>query len=282
MFRARLPFLLFILAAAFGQSPEPRFEVASIKPSMSPAQLRAQRLPLPANASDPSRMQAYGPLGPLIRRAYRMEPFQQLNGPDFLNTAWFEITAKLPEGGKQEQIPEMLRALLVERFGLVVRRESKEESVYFLTVSKDGPKLKEADTDAGPNSPWLAGQGVILVRTMQEHGWLVYNQAETHIMMTANKVSTHELANALRSQVDAPVIDHTGLTGLYQFSIPVPATRLTTAMRRTTDQAGGEASEPSGVNVMQSIGMLGLRLEKGRSPIETVIVEHIEKSPKEN
>jgi len=89
-----------------------------------------------------------------IRAAYRVRDFQ-IRGPDWLNSARFEITTKLPAGASPEQIPEMMRGLLAERFGLTLQVDSKEQSVYALAIGKNGPKLKPAVVKAD-NQPETA------------------------------------------------------------------------------------------------------------------------------
>ena len=56
----------------------------------------------------------------------------------------FDIAARLPEGATKDDVPEMLRALLVERFKLAAHREKSEQPVLGLVVGKGGPKLKES------------------------------------------------------------------------------------------------------------------------------------------
>ena len=83
-------------------------------------------------------MSLYG----LILTAYRLEDYQ-LTGPDWMIMDTFDILANMPESATKEQLPEFLQAMLAERFGLVVRRESKEQSIYALTVGKGGPSLRK-------------------------------------------------------------------------------------------------------------------------------------------
>jgi uncharacterized protein (TIGR03435 family) len=59
-----------------------------------------------------------------------------------LSAARFDIHAKLPAGGSEEQVPQMLQALLVDRFKLAAHREQKEQNVYALVVGQDGSKLE--------------------------------------------------------------------------------------------------------------------------------------------
>ena len=76
-------------------------------------------------------------------------------GEDWLDTK-FDIAAKIPAGASTRQVPEMLKTLLGERFGVRVHKEIRSMPIYALTVAKSGLKLKELppDTpDAARNAP---------------------------------------------------------------------------------------------------------------------------------
>src|ERR1039458_5970133 len=88
-----------------------------------------------------------GSLKRLILTAYKLKPYQ-VSGPDWMDSVRFDILSKIPEGGTKDQVPEMLQALLAERFKLTAHRETKEQPVYGLVVGKDGPKLKPSVPDA--------------------------------------------------------------------------------------------------------------------------------------
>ena len=130
-------------------APGPAFEVASIKPA-APLN-RGQIFSGQAHAGmkvDAARVDIGSmSLADLIRVAYRVKPYQ-ISGPDWMASERFDVLAKLPEGASSGQVPEMLQALLAERFKLAVHRESKEHAVYALVVGKNGPKLKESPPDA--------------------------------------------------------------------------------------------------------------------------------------
>ena len=55
--------------------------------------------------------------------------------------------AKLPEGANKDQVPEMMQALLADRFKLTIHRDTKDHAIYALIVAKGGPKLKESPPD---------------------------------------------------------------------------------------------------------------------------------------
>src|SRR5271154_7259431 len=85
----------------------------------------------------------------ILLRAYGVLNYR-LSGPDWLNSARFNIVAKVPPGATKEQLTLMLQNLVVERFNLTFHHETKETLVYELTAGKNGPKLKESDLSVQP------------------------------------------------------------------------------------------------------------------------------------
>jgi uncharacterized protein (TIGR03435 family) len=235
------------------------------------------------------------PLRALVRRAYRLEDYQ-LTGPDWMIMESFDIVAHIPDGATQEQLPELLQALLAERFGLVVRRESKEQSIYALTVGKGGPKLKEADLTSPPSEtpfPDGAGGRALMGLIHGPDGLETFSMLKGTAIFEAERIAMPELARVLMKFVNFPVIDKTALKGLYQVAIGVPGQTFSggynsggagmLAMRGGLSGAGGDqAPDPSGVSIFASLEKLGLRLERGKAPIEHLTVEHLEKTPTEN
>src|SRR5437667_6809863 len=139
-------------ALLFGQTPakpKPAFEVASIKASAPLSTLIAQRVRFGMTISG-ARFDCRMSLNDLIAAAYRIKT-DQIAGPEWLTSQRFEIHATIPEDTSKDQVPEMIQTLLEERFKLKAHRENKEQQVYALVVSKEGPKLMNADdvSDAG-------------------------------------------------------------------------------------------------------------------------------------
>lgn len=93
------------------------------------------------------------------------------------------------------------------------------------------------------------------------------------------------LAYALTSMVDRPVVDRAGLAGRYEIGFDVPAlsgTRVFQGPMPGKLPSAAPPDDPTGPSVFESVQSLGLRLEKDRAPVETIVVEHIEKAPTEN
>jgi uncharacterized protein (TIGR03435 family) len=245
-------------------------------------------------------------LADLIRVAYRVKAYQ-VSGPDWMATERFDVLAKLPEGASREQVPEMLQALLAERFKLAVHRESKEHAVYALVVGKNGPKLKESAPDA--DAP--AGGGAPTALDVHVSGRGENTQVSisggpigtAHMSMGPNgtmrlealKMNMAALADTLSRFFDRPVVDLTELKGTYQVVVDLSMDDLRTAARTMgiigPGMGGGRdgarppadaASDPAGLSIFAAVQQLGLKLEPRKVPIDFVVIDHLEKVPTEN
>jgi uncharacterized protein (TIGR03435 family) len=264
--------VLFSTAAAFAQPAAPlAFEVATVKVS-DPQPMDSIRVSM---GSDPGRINyGYVTLRELLARAYQMKQIQ-ISGPSWIDSARYDVTAKIPEGAV-DQVPAMLRTLLEERFRLKTHRETKELPIYELAAGKGGPKLEEAkNKDAG-------------ARVMMEHG----NDGNMHA--SVQSVTMARLTDILGRWVDRPVIDKTNLTGSYDITLDLAMQDLQ-GMRGAVVMHGamagpggggpsaGPAPEqaPSG-SLFTSIQKLGLKLEGKKSPVDLLIVDSAEQKPIEN
>ena len=294
-----------------------KFEVASVKPS-PPLQLPIVKpfragISMDAGHVDIRLMS----LRDLAIVAYRIRPFQLTGGPDWMAWDVFDIVATIPVGVSKARVPEMLQSLLAERFGLRIRRESREMPVYALTVARGGPKLREVppdDPEAEPAFPKPPPGGTVVgVGGMTDpmsvrvgpasgrgDGSPLFdrrgNPTAESLRMEIPKATMARFANVLTSMADRPVVDRTGLIGTYEIGFDVPSqdVRRATSMPMPgkvpraplpTDPGpdGLTVSEPTGDgSIFQSVQSLGLRLEKDKAAIETIVVEHIEKTPTEN
>src|SRR2546421_3982241 len=156
--------LLIVPTLAFSQAPPAAlsFEVATIKPAepINPqAILTTGKLPHVGMSVEGSRVDiGYMSLADLIPTAFNVKPYQ-ISGPDWMSSQRFDILARMPEGTTKEQVPQMLQALLIERFQLKVHRESRDLPIYALIVAKGGPKLKESTPD--PETPAEPPKGAV-------------------------------------------------------------------------------------------------------------------------
>ncbi len=305
------------ISLAVAQTPAPlAFEVASIKPAI-PLQEQAMSGKMHVGVNwDKARVDIGGmSLQDLIGIAYKVKPHQVV-GPDWLNVDRFDILAKLPEGTTKEQMPEMLQGLLKERFKLTFHKESKEHQIYALIVGKGGLKLKESDPDPAPlkegELPPPPEKGTTVIQNgnsqmqvkqtangaemkMGEAGNMKMVMEDGHMTMKMSKMTIAGLAEALSRFVDKPVVDMTDVKGNYQMTIQLAMEDLMNVARAQGMQipgapGGGAASsrpaetiaDPSGTSIFQSVQQMGLKLEPRKAPVETIIVDHVEKTPTEN
>ena len=268
---------------AFCQSAAaPAFEVATIKPSAPPS----GGLFRIARREDPGRIDyTYVSLKDCIRLAYRVKE-NQVSGPDWLASQRFDIAAKFPAGATRDQLPEMMQALLAERFKLAVHREQKEMPVYALVVAKNGPKLKPSETPVAPPSDRPAGPGGVMKGNMNV-------KMMGRGRLEANQMSMSSFTDILSQLVDRPVVDMTELKGVYDFKLdytPDEGHMQKMAMMagvapgalhdRPTDGGSSESSGPSIFTAVQE--QLGLKLEGRKSMVDLVVVDRMEKTPSEN
>jgi uncharacterized protein (TIGR03435 family) len=305
-------FVVLALAAAglSAQTPAPAlaFEVASIKSATmpTPAQVLSGQLHIGMKV-DAARVDIGTlSLAELIRIAYRVKSYQ-VTGPAWMSSERFDIAAKLPEGATTEQVPEMLQALLAERFQLKIHRENKDQSVYALVVAKGGPKLKPADPD--PETPAggapvqdnqvrisgnpESGRGVMVAGG--QSGPMRMSMANGLMHMEAQKVTMAAFAEMLTRFLDHPAVDMTEIKGNYQVAFDLSMEDLRNIASRAgmafpVAAGGGDSPRPadsasdpsSGSTIFNAVQQLGLKLEPRKAPIELIVVDHLEKTPTEN
>ncbi len=285
--RMRLAVLLVLICRALSAQS---FDVASIKPAAPPSARGGRSMAFSQATQDPGRLTLNNQsLTSLIMRAYRL-PRYQVTAPDWMDTVRFDIAAKIPPGSTKEQIDIMLQKLLAERFHLIVHPETKEIASYDLVIGKKGPRLKETDYKEDPSRPepppgpikkdangfpvLNSPNVVVSMRMVGSHG------ASAHMAAKAQPLSV--LTNMLSRQLRAPVVDKTGLTAKYDFTLEYAPQGPGIA---PAPSASGEASLPdeSGAPIQTAIQeQLGLRLEAKKEPVAMLIVDKADKLPTEN
>jgi uncharacterized protein (TIGR03435 family) len=272
-------FLAFMaIGMVFGQAP-PTFEVASIKPSGANSVRGSNGGP---GSSDPNRyVFNMATLQDLIAVAYNVDYFQ-ISGKTALDKERFDLAVKLPLGAAREQFRGMMQALLADRFHLKVRLDTRDFPAYQLSVAKSGAKLKESKIDAvaaeetprpaaakdgfpelPPNQPAMSSNhsvsgGAILIR------------------MRAQQQPISALARFLRSSLDMPVVDKTGLTAKYDFTLEFSRDLPNTA-------AAAEAPTPAAPSLSAALQQqLGLQVVEKKVPFPVVVIESVDKVPTEN
>jgi len=292
--------------AVCAQTPRLEFEVASIRPAGPLDKMVASGKMHIGMQIDGARVDIGAMALPdLIQIAYKVKRFQISGaGTDGIAAQRFDILAKLPEGTNKDQVPEMLQALLEDRFKLKFHRESKEQSVYALVQAKGGHKMKEAPPDpepakdADPDAPKPpagpqinfnnGGNGAVMKGPMGTTKMSMQNGG-MHFEM--EKMPMTALVDFLARFVEKPVVDMTDLKGNYQIALDLSMDDMRNVARSAgvaipgggTAEPGKvpDASDPSG-SVFTSVQQIGLKLETRKAPVEIIIVDHVEKMPTEN
>jgi uncharacterized protein (TIGR03435 family) len=255
---------MIVIAPLVAQTPAgPAFDVVSIKRNKSGevnggTSVRPGGVYLATNAR--LRLLVLGAYGPL-------HDVQVTGGPGWMNSDRFDIVAKVDGNPSTEVFRDrarlMLRTLLADRFKLMLHHETRELPMYALVVArrdgKLGPQLRPsnlADCLAAP-TPSTASDPNTVVRC----GGGFARTGE----LAARALEFSTLATTVSSMADRLVIDRTGLTGTFDWSL-----------RWTPDPSASAANDSISLfTALQE--QLGLKLEPTRGPVDVLVIDHAER-----
>jgi len=274
--------ILLITSAAFAQT----FEAATVKPYPAGEPIQWSGCQGGPGSNDPGLIRCqYATLRLLLARAYKLKE-EEVFGPAVLETERFNVTAKLPEGARRDQVPEMYRNLLIEKFKVTVHHETKPLPGYALTVAKGGIKIKPPGPPQEDPPPTADGRlpigedGFPILRPSSIAAGSVILYRNGRARLQAGSIKMSALAESLTGQLGQVVIDETGLDGPYAITLNWVPDALEPGGRRP-DTAPQEASTPE-VRLIDALEQqLGLKLVSKKILRDTIVVDHIEKSPAE-
>lgn len=227
------------------------------------------------------------PLRLLIQNAYRVQGFQIVNAPDWAGSERFDISAKAEGDPSQEQVQQMVRALLADRFKLQVHRENKEMPIYALVLAREdgklGPKLKPAAADCEA----LRGRGRGAAPLPAPGSPMQCGMRIGFGNMVGGGMGLGQVATSLSNNLNRVVVDRTGLTGNYDFDLTwtpeLPAGGGPGGPGGGFGPPGGAPPvDPNGPSLFTAIQeQLGLKLDSTRGPVETLVIDRLER-PTEN
>jgi uncharacterized protein (TIGR03435 family) len=259
--------LLVRLAACAAAAQDPRFEVISIRP-------------VPANAPSAMRSQDFTPVLPggqyvdsnaglisMIAFAYGVPfPSQQLIGlPKWADSTSYSVAAKAAPSAvvmsvaeNEEQVRLMMRALLADRFQLLIHPETRQERGFALKLARgaSGIKIPAVDPPVPPAKERRVSAGM----------------GDTGGRLVGEKSTMASLATALATLLHKNVTDQTGLSGYYDFDI------------RWTGREDAESSlgtEGIGLLISNLREQFGLTLESAEGPAQYWVIDRLER-PSEN
>jgi uncharacterized protein (TIGR03435 family) len=201
-------------------------------------------------------------LNDLIALAYGLHAKQIVGAPDWAGTELFDIDGvpDVPGQPNMKQMGILVQKLLADRFQLKFHRETRELSVYAITLASGGPKITK--TTAGPNDlPGFAfrGFGDLIVRNLSMKDFATWMQS---------------------SVMDKPVVDQTGLTDKYDFSLKWTPDDSQFAQFRGAvppqPPAGDNPNAPPSLyTAMQE--QLGLKFSATKAMDDVIVIDHVEK-----
>jgi uncharacterized protein (TIGR03435 family) len=273
--------VMLLTAMAVAQDHALRFEVASVKPTA----------PLPMGAiangqahfrSDDHRFEdSYATLRGLAAEAYGVD-WNRISGPAWMNEQHYAIAAELPARSTKEQIPEMLRTLLAERFALKAHRDSKVEAVYLLVGADSSVKLKVASPDEvrdGCSS--RPGQMYCQGTTLSQLALQLPGRTNVNLPFLRQQAAADGFQERT---IDKPVIDQTGLAAENDIDLQwIPPGGLPdVGQRRQGYHFPERNANVKADSIFGALEAVGLKLQPGRHTFEYLVIDQAERTPTEN
>lgn len=252
----------WLLPLVAGLAQQPKFEIADVHPSTT---LRAYVQSFGGVVREGLYINREATMLELIKAAYGVTDDDIAGGPGWVNYDLFDIVAKVPEGTNSATANLMLKSLLSERFGLVVRRDTRPVPRYIMTVGKTGAKLKAADPSAMPgckplNPPTAPPSDIA---------------ATPNIQVACRNLTAPAIAENLRQMaggyLDHDVVDETKLEGSWDFDLEWTARGVLAA------------KGSDGISIFAATEkQLGLKLEQQSVPMPALAVESVNRKPTPN
>jgi len=290
----------FLAVPGSAVDPNTRFEVVSVKPAADTGRLGRFLPTLPR--FEFSQL----PIGWLLRLALQKPDYQMIGAPGWINTDFYTIMAKAPEGSTQAALTTLILNLLKDRFQLATHLETHEQPIFNLVMARTdgrlGPDLKATPADcqatiaarnataeaaaagrgAPPPLPGMPG-GPPLPDLNAPTPPCGFGRLLTGNVAVSGRTIA-QFVTALSDWVGRPVIDKTGLTGLYDFTLKFlpdgvrAAGPLGPTLTLLSAQAPAPPIDPDAPSLSVALQeQLGLKLESARGPVEVVVIDRLEK-----
>jgi len=256
------------------------FEAASVKPSAPGARESIAGGP---GTSNPGEVHYSGlSIQRMIMRAYGVTA-NQVSGPEWIASEKFDIVAKLPHGIMPQQIGPMLQNLMVERFGLKAHDESREVAGYELQIARSGLKMKESAGDMLPSAFPDAKEVTYVLQWDRTTRRATFVLSNGMWRLSGRVQSSAELTAFCETQIHLPVVDRTGLKGVYDYDIDVaPPPRPAGRGGNSPDAPAAEAQDPGPDFATALERQLGFHLEKKKVSIGVIVIDEIARTPTGN
>lgn len=278
--------VLLLLFASLGISPslgfaDNAFDVVSIRPGTGrPVTLNGMQvvgvIQGGPGSSNPGRLTANSvSLRDLVLTAYGVTR-RQLAGPGWIETARYDVNARVPAGTTQDQFKLMLQAMLEDRFGLKVHHEAQVLPAYSLVVGKHGLKLSNAVSMDACSSGARPVQGTcdesaayrsgIMRSSGTERAMLGIGPFRGGLIISGTATPFSALVTVIaRALGGSIVVDKTGITDKFNFRFEFASPTLT---------GQDEASLPT---LFKALDEAGLKLQSTKTTVDVLVVDHVER-----
>jgi uncharacterized protein (TIGR03435 family) len=202
-------------------------------------------------------VRAAATLRQLVEYAYDVQPSQVTGGPAWVSTSRFQVDARTERTTSPAQMQAMVKQMLAERFALKAHIDVRERPIYRMVLARQDGKLGPSiyridDTECGGSNPQpcdlAAWSGGLMSSGMglQQLALALFNRSQT-------------------TGVDRPVIDQTGLAGMFGFTL----------MFSSFNTVPQLSDNPSIFTALRE--QLGLKLESARGPVELLVIDSVER-----
>lgn len=227
-------------------------------------------------SKDPGRIHFQNlSLREILRLAYGTRDFQ-IFGPVWLNSQRFNVDATMSADTSDQRYRLMLQSLLVERFHMEAHHEERTLSVYSLVVLRTGARLGapvDAPTQDAEGQLKVSPDGVSGLPRVRGGAMFTIDMYPAARRMVFQARTTGDLASALTEELATMVTDATGLTAKYDFTLN---------FERSDVAAPSDNPNPPPYIFTAVQEQLGLKLEPGKAPVDTVVIDRMDKMPTVN
>ena len=263
--------LALVLALVAVGRAQAAFDVASVKANTSGDRRASLQMNLPDGFTATNQT-----LQSLISIVYQIPVYRMSGGPDWLPSARFDINAKADHRITIDEKRQMIRALFEDRFKLKTHRETREARIYALVKARTdgalGPDLKPSTLDCAA-----------IIAERQRNPAVTPRPTAANLVMecgatlgprgyNGHGIQIGAFANALGAMMRETIVDDTGLTGWWDLNIALNFTGF------SGPPVGGADPSSDTPSVFTSVQeQLGLKLEPRKGPVETFVIDHVER-----
>ncbi len=253
--------------AAAAPSPVFEYEVASIKLNISGGASVGMHTTPDSFSVMNVQVEA------LMQMAFGVQSYEMIAAPEWFKSERYDIEAKMDPAvadalrklnldDRRIARQHMLQALVLDRLKMTIHRETRQLPIYSLVIGKGGSKLQETKPSA-PGVP--VPRGGPSVRTSR------YGSGP--ITLTVLHCANTDIAGVFVPHVGRTIIDKTGLTSVYDFTLQFMPDDA--AVAPGSASSAQDATVPSIFTAIQE--QLGLKLEAGKGPVEVIVIDHVER-----